>query len=159
MIPRNIGLITVLFVTISATPIYAVSYPFSYQQEQNIDKHQVGRIYLSIDAQGAGTLTHEWSNGTRTSGNTFYSVVVLVGKNGKPIYSDKQTKGLDGSWGGRAKEGAVTTNFKLNQDQMMELDHVTFKMGAMNCGMELASFRCCNKGIEFEFTTHKCGRP
>jgi hypothetical protein len=77
---------------------------------------------------------------------------------GKPFtYSDKQTKGLDGSWGGHAREGHVTTKFSLDKAQMDNFDHVTLKMGVMNCGMKLTSFKCCDNGIEASFTTRKCG--
>jgi hypothetical protein len=91
-----------------------ITYPYRCHQEQNIDTHQVGWIDLTLDAQGHGSLTDSWSNGKQTSGNTFYAVV-LVGKDGKVVYSDKQTKGLDGSWGGLAREGQVTTNFTLTK--------------------------------------------
>jgi hypothetical protein len=80
----------------------AVTYPYKLHQKQNIDTHQVGWVDLMIDAQGHDSLTDSWSNGKRTSGNTFYAIVVLVGKDGKAIHSDKQMKGLDGSWGGRS---------------------------------------------------------
>jgi hypothetical protein len=138
---------------------HAVTYPYRLHQEQNIDTHQVGWIDLTIDAQGHGSLTDSWSNGKQISGNTFYAIVVLVGKDGKVIYSDKQTKGLDGSFGGHAREGQVATNFTLTKEQLDEFDHVALKMGAMNCGMELSSFHCCDNGIEVGFSTRKCDAP
>jgi hypothetical protein len=107
---------------------YAVTYPYKLRMEQNIDSHQVGWLDLTIDAHGRSNLTDSWSNGKRTSGNTFYAIVVLVGKDGKVLYSDKETMGLDGSWGGRAREGHVTTNFTLTKEQMNEFDHVVLKM-------------------------------
>jgi hypothetical protein len=135
-----------------------VTYPHKLRQEQNIDTNQVGWIDLVIKADGRGSLAHSWSNGKSTSGNTFYSIVVLVGKDGKTIYSDRQTKGLDGSWGGSAREGHVTTNFSLTKAQMDNFDHVELKMGAMNCGVKLTSFKCCDHGIEASFGTRKCGQ-
>lgn len=42
---------------------------------------------------------------------------------------------------------------------MDELDQVAFKLGVYNCGMELISFHCCDKGIEFEMGTAKCNAP
>jgi len=136
----------------------AVTFPYEVHREQNIDKNQIGWIDLTVDAPGQGSLTHSWSNGKRISGNTFYSIVALVSKNGKAIYSDKQTKGLDGSGGGHAREGHVTTTFALKKEEMDELDHVVLKMGAMNCGMEITSFKCCDNGIEVGFSTKKCGQ-
>jgi hypothetical protein len=148
------SLVAVSLVTLTG----AVQYPYNFHQEQNIDDHQVGWIDVKIDAQGRGTLTHSWSNGKRTSGNTFYSVVIFANKDGKVVYADKQTKGLDGSWYGPAREGRVTTQLRLTKEQMDEFDHIELKMGAMYCGLELSSFRCCDHGIEVGFTTRRCGR-
>jgi hypothetical protein len=136
------------------------SYPCSSHIEQPIDKHQVGWIDLTIDGQGHATLTHWWSNGKQWSGNTFYSIVVLVDKDGKPIYHDWQTKGIDGSGGGHARKGFVTTTFTLTKEQSQQFDHVLLKMGAKNCGIELTSFHCCDHGIEVTFSDKKdCGAP
>lgn len=137
----------------------AVTYPFRSHQEQNIDTHQVGSIDLMIDAAGNGSLTHSWSNGQKISGNTFYSIVVLADKNGKVIYSGKQTKGIDGSYGGHAREGRVTTKFALKKEEMDRFDHVVLKMGTTNCGLKLTSFKCCDNGIEASFTTNHCDVP
>jgi hypothetical protein len=137
----------------------AVTYPYKLHQEQNIDTHQVGWIDLTIDAQGQGSLTDSWSNGKQISGNTFYSIVVFVGKDGKPIYANKQTKGIDGSYGGHAREGHVTTSFTLTKEQMDAFDHVALKMGAMNCGIQLSSFHCCDNGIEVGFSGRPCNVP
>ena len=147
-------IITAITVSISG----AVTFPYKAHQEQNIDTHQVGWIDLTIDAQGHATLTDSWSNGKQTSGNTFYAIVVLVGKDGKVIHSDKQTRGLDGSWGGHAREGHVTTTFSLDKAQTDNFDHIVLKMGVMNCGMELTSFKCCDNGVEATFSTKKCAK-
>ena len=137
----------------------AATFPYQLHQEQNIDSHQVGWIDLTIDAQGRGSLTQSWSNGKQTSGNTFYGIVVLRGKDGRVLYADKQTKGLDGSWGGHAREGHVTTGFTLNSEQMAELDHVDLKMGTMNCGMELTSVQFKDNGVEMGFSSKRCDVP
>ena len=150
--------IAIVLTAITASRCGAVTYPYKLHQEQNIDTHQVGWIDLTIQAQGYANLTVNWSNGKRTSGNTFYAIVVLVGKDGKAIHSDKQTKGLDGSWGSHAREGHVTTSVFLNKEQMDNFDHVALRMGVMNCGMELTSFKCCDHGIEASFSTRKCGK-
>src|SRR5690242_16400094 len=75
---------------------------FHFQREQNIDVNQVGSVRIDIAPDGRGLLRDFWSNGKKVAGNTFYAVVVLADKQGKPIWSNKQTKGLDGSFGGRA---------------------------------------------------------
>jgi hypothetical protein len=152
------SLLAISLVAVKASLSGAVPYPFNVHQEQNIDVRQVGSVDLTIDAQGNGSLTHTWSNGKRASGNTFYSVVVFVSSDGRVLYSDKQTKGIDGSWAGRAREGHVTTKFTLTKEQMDQFDHIALRMGAMNCGMELSSFKCCDHGLEVGFTTRKCGR-
>jgi hypothetical protein len=36
-------------------------------------------------------LTHGWSNGKHTSGNIFYGIAVLVGRDGKAFYLLRQT--------------------------------------------------------------------
>jgi len=139
-----------------APPAPAPALAFTHHQEQNIDNHQVGWIDIAIDPDGHGTLTHSWSNGKQIAGNTFYSVVALVRKDGTVIYSDKQEKGIDGSWFGSAREGHVTTNFTLKKDDLDAIDHVLHKMGAMNCGVQLSSFKCCDNGIDLGFSTRPC---
>jgi hypothetical protein len=150
--------VAIMLAPMTASISGAVTYPYKLHQEQNIDTGQVGWIDFSIDARGHASLTDSWSNGKRTSGNTFYAIVVLVDKDGKAIHSDKQTKGLDGSWGGHARQGHVATGFTLNSEQMGNFDHVALKMGVMNCGMEMTSFKCCDHGIEASFSTKKCER-
>jgi len=152
-------LLGVISIGLAAPTAAAVQYPYKLHQEQNIDTHQVGWIDLAIDPQGHGSLTYSWSNGKQTSGNTFYGIVALWDKNGQVLYSDKQTKGLDGSWGGHAREGHVTTGFTLNAEQLAGFDHVGLKMGAMNCGLELSSVQFKDNGIDVGFTGKKCNVP
>jgi hypothetical protein len=140
-------------------PALAVEYPFQFFQEQNVDTHQVGHVKVNIDGDGNGSLEDFWSNGKQISGNTFYAIVVLVSKSGEPIWANKQTKGLDGSFGGHAREGSVTTQFRLTKEQMALVDHVSFKLGTTNCGTELTEFHCCGNGIEASFSTKKCEMP
>jgi hypothetical protein len=137
----------------------AATFPYRLHQEQNIDSHQVGWIDLAIDAEGHGSLTQSWSNGKQTSGNTFYGIVALRAKDGTVLYTDKQTKGLDGSWGGHAREGHVTTAFTLNSERRAEFDHVDLKMGTMNCGMELTSVQFKDNGVDVGFSSKKCDVP
>ena len=144
---------------VSTAPAAAVTYPYKLHQEQNIDTHQVGWIDLTIDPQGHGSLTDSWSNGKQSSGNIFYAIVVLVTKDGHVVWSNKQTKGIDGSFGGHAREGHVPLSFALDQDQMAMFDHVTLKIGVTQCGMELADFKCCDNGVEATFSTRKCDVP
>jgi hypothetical protein len=155
----TLTLTAVLALALLGRPAFAVDYPFKFFQEQNIDTHQVGHVKIDIDGEGKGVLEDFWSNGKQLSGNTFYAIVVLASKDGQVIWSNKQTKGLDGSFGGHAREGAVATNFQLTQEQMALIDHVVFKLGTMNCGMELTEFHCCGNGIEAAFSTRKCDVP
>jgi hypothetical protein len=159
MIRRFSYCLVLAWLSITATTsAYAVDYPYSFgPKEQNIDTHQVGHVKLSIDANGSGYLEDFWSNGQRVWGNTFYAYVVLVGKDGKPVWENMQKKGLNGSMGGRAVEGFVSVPFTLTKQQMDAFDHVDFKLGVMNCGMEMTSFHCCDHGIEVAMSTHKCG--
>jgi hypothetical protein len=152
-------LLAIAAVVGSTCACHAVDYPYKLHQEQNIDTHQVGWVDLTIDPQGNGSLIDGWSNGKHTSGNTFYAIVVLVGKDGKVVWSNKQTKGLDGSWGGHARRGYASANFTLSKEQMEMFDHVALKMGAMNCGMDLSSFSCCDHGIDVGFSSKKCNVP
>jgi len=154
-----LGLSVLSGLVLLGRPVLAVEYPFRFFQEQNIDTHQVGHVKVDIDADGNGVLEDFWSNGKQISGNTFYAIVVLVSKNGEVVWANKQTKGLDGSFGGHAREGTVTTKFQLTKEQMASVDHVAFKLGATNCGMELTEFHCCNNGIEASFSTRKCDVP
>ena len=121
---RWLGLLAIGSMVLTASPASAVGYPFKFFREQNIDNHQVGHVALTIDPLGAGTLEDFWSNGKKVAGNTFYAIVVLISKDGKAVWSDKETKGLDGSFGGRAREGSVTKKFHLTKEQMDKVDHV-----------------------------------
>lgn len=154
-----LGLSLLSGLVLSVHPALSIEYPFRFFQEQNIDTHQVGHVKVDIDGDGNGILEDFWSNGKQMSGNTFYAIVLLVSKNGDVVWANKQTKGLDGSFGGHAREGSVTTNFKLSKEQMASVDHLAFKLGTTNCGMELTEFHCCNNGIEASFSTRKCDVP
>jgi hypothetical protein len=154
---RKISVLTVGVISFAICPtLHAAQYPFQFFQEQNIDNHQVGHVKIDIDDQGTGKLEGFWSNGQKINGNTFYAIVALADKDRNVIWSDKETKGLDGSWFGHAREGTVTKDFTLNKDQMNALDHVVFKLGVLNCGLELKEFHCCNNGIEVALGTKKC---
>jgi hypothetical protein len=157
---RIVGAVTLLTTILAVTSSsFAMDYPFSFSREQNIDVHQVGHVRFTIDPRGHLTGEDFWSNGKKTSGNTFYAIVVLVDKDGKSIWSNQQTKGLDGSWTGHAREGRVSLDYQLSRDQMNAFDHAEVKLGVMNCGWELTEFHCCNNGIEATFTERKCNVP
>ena len=125
----------------------------------HINVPEVGHVRFTIDQQGHLSGEDFWSNGKKTSGNTFYAIVVLADKDGKSIWSNKQTKGLDGSWFRRPREGRVALDYHLSKPQMEALDHVETKIGVMNCGVEVSEFHCCNNGIEITFTERKCEVP
>jgi hypothetical protein len=135
--------------------------PFHWGTEQNIDHHQVGHVIIDIDANGNGRVEHFWSNGKQWSGNTFYSVVALYDAQNQLVWADKQTKGLDGSGGGHAREGSVVTTFKLSPEDLVRIDpkRVYLKMGARYSGVVIKSFKCCDKGLEIEFEAERSSEP
>lgn len=156
-----VGVILSTFLAASTALAIEPGKPFHWGTEQNIDHHQVGRVVIDIDANGNGRVVHFWSNGKQWSGNTFYSVVALYDAQNQLVWADKQTKGLDGSGGGRAREGTVVTNFKLSPEDLVRIDpkRVHLKMGARNGGLRLKSLKCCNNGLEIELETIKSSEP
>lgn len=152
-----------LGVTLSAATLGSVamgaSLPFSQRVEQEIDRHQVAYADIRVAPDGNGVANYKWSNGQQIRGNNFYTYVALVTKDNKPVWTDKQMKGLDGSWGGHAREGEVQTSFHLSEEQQKAIDHVVMKSGAVNCGLEMIEFHCCDNGIETTFSTKKCQQP
>lgn len=137
----------------------AANLPFSQHLEQEIDRHQVAYADVMIAPDGSGVANYKWSNGQQIRGNNFYTYLVLVTKDNKPVWTDKQMKGLDGSWGGHAREGEVKTSFHLSEEQLSAIDHVIMKSGTVNCGLEMIQFHCCDDGIEATFSTKKCQQP
>jgi hypothetical protein len=132
---------------------------FSAHREQEIDQSQFGYVDISINPSGKGTVRYKWSNGKRLAGNNFYSIVALVGKDNKPIWSDKQVKGLDGSMGGKARQGEVTAQISIDPAQVLQITNVLFKTGVENCGYEVTGFKCCDNGLEIEGKQKKCEQP
>jgi hypothetical protein len=109
-----------------ALPCFAgPSFPYSYHAEQNIDEHQVGYVDVVVNANGSGVVTTKFSNGQQIRGNTFSSAIGFYGAEDKPFLVVVETKGLDGSLGGPAREGTVSENIQLTQDQLRDFDHVT----------------------------------
>jgi hypothetical protein len=155
---RKYGMFAALLLTaavaVTATAS-ATTYPYTLYRWQEIDTHQGGWINIAIDPDGRGSVTHSWSNGKQISGNDFYSVVVLRSKEGKVIWSDKQVKGIDGSWFGSAREDHVTTRFTLSKEQMDAFDHVDFRAGTTYCGLDLTGIHFVDNGIEIKLGTCK----
>jgi hypothetical protein len=76
------------------------------------------------------------------------------------VWADKQTKGLDGSGGGRAREGKVVTNFKLSPEDLARIDPKrVYLKGAHYSGVGIKSFKCCDKGLEVEFESVRSSEP
>ena len=157
---RVVGLLGALFLGLATTSSNAAQ-PIHWFAEQNIDHHQVGHVRIDIDANGNGRVEHFWSNGKQFSGNTFYSVVALYDAQNQLVWSDKQTKGLDGSGGGRAREGTVVAPIKLSPEELDRIDpkRVYLKMGARYGGIALKSVKCCNNGLEIELETIRSSEP
>jgi hypothetical protein len=149
--------VAIALATFAVTPSLAMTYPYHLHQEQNIDDHQVGWIDLDINSNGTGLLTASFSNGKQIAGNNFYSIAVLRRKDGTIIdHPILQEKGLDGSWGGHAREGHVTNTLTLNAEQLASFDHVELKMGVRNCGMTVVEMHNLN---DWTFSTQKCDPP
>jgi hypothetical protein len=123
---------------IAAVPAEATpAFPYRYHTEQNIDNHQVGFVDVVVNGDGSGTVTARFSNGKQLAGNTFAAETVFAAADGVPLLSVRQTKGLDGSWGGHAREGSVINPIHLNPEQLRLFDHVEVqRMRALNDGIE-----------------------
>jgi hypothetical protein len=141
---------------VMAEPSKAASFPFPYHNEQNIDQHQVGYVDVVIQPDGSGSVTTKWSNGKQWAGNNFYSVVYFIGNDKKPMTYVSQQKGIDGSWGGHAREASETNQFKLSQEQLAAFDHIEWRVGALRCGMKFDSI---NSNGEIVFKEAPCDAP
>jgi hypothetical protein len=147
----------VVFATVQGiTPSQAVPLPYSAHREQNIDNHQVGYVDLTVNENGNATLTAKFSNGKQWSGNNFYAITALRAKDGGVLRAVLQEKGLDGSFGGRAREGSDTQTFTLTKDQLAALDHIDVQMGVRNCGTEIIEMHGLN---DVTFSVRKCAEP
>ncbi len=119
----------------------APSLPYKFHTEQNIDNHQVGYVDVVVNADGSGAVTAKFSNGQQIRGNTFAAETALVDKDGHALLVVRQTKGLDGSWGGHAREGTVTNTFQLSPEKLQAFDRVVEgQMRALNDGITPAAW-------------------
>lgn len=114
-----------------------VAFPYRAHIEQNIDHHQVGYVDVYLTQSGAGTVDVKFSNGKQWAGNTFAAETTFVGKDGRRLAVVRQTKGLDGSFGGRAREGNVHNDIQLSADEVAQFDHVETRMRALGDGITL----------------------
>jgi hypothetical protein len=149
---------TAAVVVTAATPLtgLATTYPYRTHIEQNIDHHQVGWIDVAIEATGKVSITAVFSNGKQFAGNNFYSIATFLGKDGAVLHSVLQEKGLDGSWGGRAREGRVTSEFTLSPEKLADFNRIALKMGTRNCGLKVVEMHNLN---DWTFSTDKCAVP
>src|SRR5262249_49220942 len=114
------------------------SFPYHYHAEQNIDERQVGVVDVVVNANGSGIVTTKFSNGQQIRGNTFSSAIGFYGADGRPFLVVVETKGVDGSLGGPAREETVSQNVQLTPDQLTDFDHVALiKMAALCDGIDL----------------------
>jgi hypothetical protein len=147
---------------LSASSALAVTTPLDTQLEQTLDPQQVGDVQVAIGPDGKGSVTYTWSSEKIISGSKFYSVLVLVDKHNKPIWSDKQVKGLRGSsgWGDHTEERSATTSFSITPAQAAAIHHILFEAGTADCGSaEMISYHCCDKGLDVTMDTQKCEGP
>jgi hypothetical protein len=127
---------TVLTVALGGSALATPPLPYTMHREQNIDNHQVGYLDARIDPDGTVVVVAKFSNGKQIAGNTFAVETALMTTNNTPLFVIRQTKGLDGSWGGHAREGQVVTTFKMTPDQLRQFDHVEVsQMRALNDGI------------------------
>lgn len=152
-----IGVIAFALASIPVSAGAAIMTPHKFHVEQNIDKHQVGYIDGTIAESGKVSLTAKFSNGKQWAGNNFYSITRFVGKNGEVLHAVIQEKGLDGSFGGRAREGSVSNEFVLSSNQLENLDRIDVRMGVRNCGLKLIEMHDLT---DWTFTVKECeGAP
>jgi hypothetical protein len=134
----KVGLAVAGVAMLSSTCFAKPSFPYSYHAEQNIDESQVGYVDVVIDADGNGSVSTKFSNGQQIRGNTFSSATGFYAADGKLLLVVVETKGLDGSLGGRAREGTVSENVQLTPDQLKVFDHAgLIKMAALCDGIDL----------------------
>jgi hypothetical protein len=134
----RVALALIGFAALSLPCFANPSFPYHYHTEQNIDSHQDGYVDVTINADGSGMVTTKFSNGQQVRGNTFSSATGLYGSDGKPFLVIVETTGLDGSLGGRAREGSISQNVQLTPEQVKDFDHAgLIKMAALCDGIDL----------------------
>lgn len=127
------------FVIAPSLCIAKPAFPYHYQAQQNIDRHQIGYLDVVVDGGGHGVVTTKFSNGQQIRGNTFASATGFYAHNGKPFLIVVETKGLDGSLGGHAREGTVSRPVQLSPEQLKAFDHA-----------RLIGMRALCNGIDFK---------
>jgi hypothetical protein len=150
------GAIAVAALCAGITAALAGTFPIKVHREQEIDRHQVGWIDVTIQDSGKVVVAGGFSNGKQLAGNNFYGITSFVRKDGSVIHNVLQEKGLDGSWGGHAREGRVTNEFTMTPEQLAEFDHITYRAGVRNCGMKVVEMHNLN---DWTFSTDKCTPP
>ncbi|WP_141103963.1 hypothetical protein [Rhizobium sp. R634] len=123
-----------------------------FHAERNIDTHQVGYGDVSLAPSGLATITATFSNGKKIAGNKFYAVTGFFDRDDRLIFSYVQWKGLNGSFGGKAREGSVTDRVQLSPAEVRRLCRIKFRFGTRDCGLELISF----KKNTLTFSTAEC---
>jgi hypothetical protein len=141
------------------TLVFSATFPFDQHGEQNIDTHQVGYSDVTITGSGSVTITTKFSNGKKISGNNFYAVTNFLDTKGNIVAAFVQWKGLDGSEGGRAREGVVNDTFIFPPYKLAIFDHVSFRFGTKNCGFGMVGLHLKDgdKDNGATFSTIECG--
>jgi hypothetical protein len=139
--------------------VFGATFPFHQHGEQNIDTHQVGYSDVTITDKGVVTINTKFSNGKKFSGNNFYAVTNFHYAKNNVMAAFVQWKGLDGSGGGHARQGAVNDTFTLAPDKLALFDHVSFRFGTKNCGFGMVGLHLKegDKDNGVTFSTIECG--
>jgi hypothetical protein len=107
----------------------AVGLPYKFHDEQRIDRRQYGYTDVTVDRAGVATFTTKFSNGKQWDGDHFFARIVLRDAAGRPVAAVEQKKGLNGSFGGKAREGSVTNKLRLTPGQWARVRSVKVEMG------------------------------
>jgi hypothetical protein len=121
-LPSAVAICTIAFWTAVPADATAV-FPYFYHAEQNIDNHQIGYVDVVLKADGTGWIKVTFSNGKQWAGNRFVARTVFMSADGRQLLCIRQTKTLEGSWTGHAREGSVTKAIHLTPEQLQAFDH------------------------------------
>lgn len=84
-----------------------------HREGQKDNRQYCGTDFV-IATDGAWSATTQFSNGKKIDGDHFAAVMTLRDQGGKPLIVTKQVAGVDGSFGGRARERTVTSKGKVD---------------------------------------------
>lgn len=113
------------FASASASEVAFKGLPFEVKELfDEIDKHQLTYTSIRIGAEGKGTVTTKFSNGKQLDGDHFVTYTQFLDDQGHVLAIVRLAKGLNGSGGGKAKEGTVSSGVSLPIDQWSRVKRV-----------------------------------